>query len=372
MRNVELKDDYFRTAPKFRRSFDQRDDEYFTPNRDFSYFNARVDGDSYNMTDDYIKESVTRPRSFLPREESDLEREKRIAAHITLYADRYNQARKMEEEQENSKERRKISLRDLDDRPQRLRLDSEDGSKADQSFDSSRAFKETDDSRTALKDRDFYYPQYDYYREYESGPYTYNRNRIDNEAYQSTFITPSAPSYRPASNVYGYAATIAERYKKQFADKEIDLKPSAKTMQYAEKKPDEKVKSFQLVKKDKTAVAQDAKKGLITLYVTIVVVIAVLIATTAMMISSLSQDISALENEINKAQNYIALNSAELSKYNDDNYIYAKAKEQGMGENKNVYVLELIPVKYQPEPKGDSNWFDYLCDFLSGVFGSSS
>lgn len=366
MRSIELKDDYLKSASKFRRSFnDQKDEDIFVPdiNQGYSYVNARkFDGDSY-MSNDFIKEGVTRARPFISREDTAIERKKRLAAHSTLYEDRYNQARRIEEEQENSRERRRISLRDLDDRPQSTRYEPEE-------FATDEPIHNT---RTTLREREFIRPsQSDYYHEYDSSPYTYNRNRIDNKAYQDTFITQNAPIYRPTTNVSGYAATIAERYKKQFADRETDLKPSAKTMQYAEKKADEKVKSFKLERKAKTASAQDARKGLITLYVTIVVVIAVLIATTAMMISSLSQDISALESELNQKQTYIAQNNAELSKYNDDNYIYSKAKEQGMQDNQDVYTVELIPVKYQSEPKGDNNWFDSLCDFLSGVFGGST
>ncbi|HEY8444420.1 MAG TPA: hypothetical protein VIL24_06460 [Clostridia bacterium] len=377
MRSVELKED-LRTASRFRRGFEQRED-FFAPagNRGF-YIPRRTDGDNY-MSEDYLNESVTRARPFLSREDTDLEREKRLAAHTTLYEDRYNQARRIEEEQENAKERRRISLRDLDDRP-KPRFDAFSDSEPSRTIlrDAERDIEKDSEGLRSFRDietpkKDFYSPQYDYYREYDSSPYTYNRNRIDNEAYQSTFVTQNAPIYRPSANVSGYAATIAERYKKQFAERELDLQPSAKTMQYAEKKPDEKVKSFKINKKERTLTAQEAsRKGLLTLYVTIVVVIAVLIATTAMMISTLSQDISAFEYEISQKQNYIALSNAELSKYDDDNYIYSKAKEQGMKDNQDVQTVELIPVKYQSQPKGQSNWFDALCDFLSGVFGSSS
>ncbi|NLC16691.1 MAG: hypothetical protein GX756_02290 [Clostridiales bacterium] len=366
MRSTELKDEDFKFS-KFRRSFnDQTDYDIFVPgiNRGYSYINARkYDGENY-MSKDFLKEGVTRVRPFISREDTAIEREKRIAAHSTLYEDRYNQARRIEQEQESEKERRRISLRDLDDRPQRTRFEPE--AHLD---DASEPMQE---AVIPIKEREFSKPQYkDYYSEYDSSPYTYNRNRIDNDAYQSTFFTQNAPSYRPTSNVYGLATTIAERYKKRFAERENDLKPSAKTMQYAQKKPDEKIKGFKLIKKGaERAATLEARKGLITLYVTIVVVIAVLIATTAMMISTLSQDISALENELAERQNYIAQTNAELSKYDDDNYIYAKAKEQGMQDNDDIYTVELIPVKYQPEPTGGANWFDALCDFLSGVFGS--
>ncbi|HEY8418908.1 MAG TPA: hypothetical protein VIL03_00500 [Clostridia bacterium] len=370
MRSVELKDD-LRTASRFRRGITEQREDFFVPtaNREYNFVPRRFEG--VNMNDDYLNESVTRARPFISREDTDLEREKRLAAHTALYEERYNQARRMEEEQE--KERKRISLRDLDDRPKTFSEEPEDSRtilRDDKDIPPLRSFR---DIEPLKKDRDYYTPQYDYYREYDSSPYTYNRNRIDNEAYQSTFVTPNAPIYRPSSNVSGYAATIAERYKKQFAERELDLQPSAKTMQYAEKKPDEKVKSFKINKKERTLTAQEAsRKGLLTLYVTIVVVIAVLIATTAMMISNLSKDISALEYEIGQRQNYLALSTAELSKYDDDNYIYAKAKEQGMKDNQDVQTVELIPLKYQSEPKGENNWFDALCDFLSGVFGSSS
>jgi cell division protein FtsL len=372
MRSVELKDD-LRTASRFRRGIPEQREDIFIPatNREFNYVPRKFEG--VNMSDDYLNEGATRARPYISREDTDLEREKRLAAHTALYEERYNQARRMEEEQESARERRRVTLRDLDDRPQRVSEEPEDSRtilKDDRDSQPLRSFR---DIEIPKKDRDFYAPQYDFYREYESGPYTYNRNRIDNEAYQSTFVTQNAPIYRPSSDVSGYAASIAERYKKQFAERELDLQPSAKTMQYAEKKPDEKVKSFKINKKERTLTDQEAsQKGLLTMYITIVVVIAVLIATTAMMISNLSQDISALEYEIAQRQNLIALSSAELSKYDDDNYIYAKAKEQGMQDNQDTYTVELIPLKYQSEPKGGNNWFDALCDFLSGVFGSSS
>jgi len=368
MRSIELKDNDSNFASRFRRDFnnDQSDNNIFVPdiNRGYSYINARrYDGDDY-MSKDFLKEGVTRARPFISREDTTIEREKRMAAHSTLYEDRYNQARRIEQEQESDKERRRISLRDLDDRPQRTRFEPE--AYPDEPNEP------TQDATVPIREREFAKPRYnDYYSEYDSSPYTYNRNRIDNDAYQSTFFTQNASMYRPSTDVQGLATTIAERYKKRFAERENDLKPSAKTMQYAQKKPDEKIKGFKLIKKDRErATTQEARKGLITLYVTIVVVIAVLIATTAMMISNLSQDISALENELAQKQNYIAQTNAELSKYDDDNYIYAKAKEKGMQDNDDIYTVELIPVKYQPEPSGDTNWFDALCDFLSGVFGS--
>lgn len=378
MRSMELKENYFEPVTKFRRNFNTKrdEDDVFVPdmNKSYSYVNARkYDGEDYMERDyTYKNEGVARTRPLISGEDTDSEREKRMAAHTRLYQEKYNEARRAQEALKFEPERRRLSLRDLDDRPVKK---SED---FDQGFDSFVAKEPVvNPERTVVREREFTRPQqydisneqYDINREYDSSPYTYNRNRIDNEAYQRTYYT-NAPTFRPTSNVYGHATTIADRYKKLFAEKESELKPSEKTMQYAEKKTAEKAKDFKLSKNEAVKTASNAKKGLITLYVTIVVVIAVLIATTGMMIATLSQDISAMEEELNYKQNYIATQSAELSKYDDDNYIYSKAKDQGMKENDQVNTIELIPVKQQSEPLGGDNWFDNLCDFLSGVFGS--
>lgn len=372
MRSMELKENYREPVTNFRRNFNTQNDEdnVFVPdmNKSYSYVNARkYDGDNYMDKDyTYKKEGVTRERPFISREDTSFEREKRMAAHTTLYQDRYNENRRLEEAARIEPERKRISLRDLDDRKVK---DSDEYNVRSDDF----AVQDVDiPIETNIRSREIPVrsSEYDINREYDSSPYTYNRSRIDNDAYQRTYYTENAPVFKPTSNMYAHATTIADRYKKLFAEKESELKPSEKTMQYAEKKTDEKVKEFKLSKNEAVKSVSNARKGLITLYVTIVVVIAVLIATTGMMISTLSQDISAMEQEISQKQNYIATKSAELSKYNDDDYIYAKAKEQGMNENDQVTTIKLIPVDIKSEPQGGSNWFDKLCDFLSGVFGS--
>ena len=314
-----------------------------------------------------IKKRVTRERPFISREDTNFEREKRMAAHTTLYQDRYNEARRAEDASRIEPERKRLSLKDLDDRKVK-ESDDYENRLDDYSIDE----PVVKPMRTNLREREIPVKplEYDINIEYDSSPFTYNRSRVDNDAYQRTYYTENAPVFKPTSNVYGHASTIADRYKKKFAEKESELKPSEKTMQYAEKKTDEKVKEFKLLKNETVKSASNARKGLITLYVTIVVVIAVLIATTGMMISTLSRDISGMEQELNQKQNYIATQSAELSKYNDDDYIYAKAKDQGMEENDQKTTIELIPVNLKSEHTGSNNWFDNLCDFLSGVFGS--
>ena len=372
MRNMELKENYFEPV-KSRRNFNAQNDydDVFLPemNKSYSYVNARkYDKEDYMDKEyTYKNEGVTRARPFISREDTDFERKKRMAAHTTLYQDRYDEARRAEEEARiRGQERKRVSLRDLDDTIVKQPSPELDITMDDYSEKEPAMVKPV---ITADRPRDIQKPiEYDFNREYDSSPYTYNRSRIDNDAYQRTYYTENAPVFKPTSNVYGHATTIADRYKKLFAEKENEIKPSEKTMQYAEKKTEQNAKH--LSKSQAVKTASSARKGLITLYVTIVVVIAVLIATTGMMISTLSQDISAMEQQLSEKQNYIATQSAELSKYDDDNYIYSKAKGQGMDDNDQVTKIELIPVNIDSQPEGGDNWFDKLCDFLSGVFGS--
>lgn len=391
MRSMQIKENYEEELPERGSRFEMKDDFFVSGgNRNYSYVNARKYDGEENMGRDYNYKNdniVGRNRPYISKEDTAAEREKRLTAHSMLYANRYAQRQREAEAQrgaqlktENLKAsdlRSNYRLSDINSNSSDLRMsdlrseasDSRVSTMRPESRQATEIYQEERIDEKSLPDEIPQTSEFDYNREYDSSPYTYNRNKIDNDAYQRTYYTENAPVFKPTSKVYGNATTIADRYKKLFSEKEQELQPSGKTMQYAENKPNEKVKEFKLEKEASTATRTSAKKGLITLYVTIIVVIAVLIATTGIMISTLSQDINALQAEVNANQSYIATQNAKLSKYDDEDYIFGKAKNQGMDENEQTYFVELIPVDIQAKTNADSNWFDNLCDWLSDVFG---
>lgn len=194
---------------------------------------------------------------------------------------------------------------------------------------------------------------------YEDMPYSYNSDRqesVDRHSYYRPAVVDAEP---------GPARNMADRYISKYADSE-DLRPSTKTMQYAAIAPQEEVKVETTVSDTVSKKKPSKALSMVTVYATVFIIIAILIATVGVMISTLIKDVSGLEGQVRAEQNITASQQAQLDNYNDDGYLYSKARELGMDEGNGEKSLKLLEVKQAADVK-EGNWFDKLCDLLSSI-----
>lgn len=301
--------------------------------------------------------------SAAPVEDISSEREKRMAAHTKLYENRYAN---MSEEERAKKER---AVYGFDSVAEKNYSDYNTSFSIQSPYQNTNTYQNTHQRPNSYANA--FNNTYDINSEYATNTNAYNRSRstVDNDEYQRTYYSDAAPTYKPTSNMHNYVASIAQNYKEKFAAEQESLLPSEKTMQYAPKDKELGKVKFENFASSEKVVSKNAKKGIFALYTTIVVVIAILIAATGVMISTLSKDISNLENQIAQKQAIIAEQSAELSKFNDDDYIYVKAKDSGMIENNEKHRVKLIPIAEDTQDRAKANWFDRLTDYIGKALG---
>ncbi len=145
-----------------------------------------------------------------------------------------------------------------------------------------------------------------------------------------------------------------------------DLMPSIKTMKLIDEQ-----KAAKPAKRVVTRLNLDKRgKVMVALYALFVTVLLVAIIISGVMVSNASKRVSALSSQAEQQQEVIADQNTQLKVLENESVIRSEAEKLGFVDG-GEEITQIKTVEFQ-EPTTYApvtNWFDKICDWLSGLFG---
>ncbi len=110
-------------------------------------------------------------------------------------------------------------------------------------------------------------------------------------------------------------------------------------------------------------------KVILGVYLTIILLLSALVLATGILLSSAGSRVDDLEDEL--SQKTAAFNTlrGEIDVLSDESNIADRAVGGGMVAIESAKEYDLLPLTDASTYPATTNWFDSVCDWLSGVFG---
>ena len=140
--------------------------------------------------------------------------------------------------------------------------------------------------------------------------------------------------------------------------------------------PNQTVETMPTVSKERKPVEQKEitaitmrNKVMLGVYLMIAVVLAVIVAATGIIIGDRSAELASVEGDIKTATVVLNLQEAEIEELMSDASVLERAEMSGMIKPEDVTEVPLIPMDNATGYAQSSNFFDSVCDWISGAFG---
>ena len=175
----------------------------------------------------------------------------------------------------------------------------------------------------------------------------------------------AAPAETPAP------APAETSFRSQRPHKEEDIRPTIKSLTYADAKPIEEIareiepKQEEVTQKRARPVLDTKMKILLCVYVVIALVLAIAVIATGVSISHASAEADIVAKSVAQKQQIISRQQRELEQLRDEDNIRAKALENGMvpAGDPDFSVSNVESVDYPeatPRTDGWDKWFDNM------------
>ena len=140
--------------------------------------------------------------------------------------------------------------------------------------------------------------------------------------------------------------------------------------------PNQPVDTMPTVSKERKPVEQKEvtaisvrNKVMLGVYLMVALVLSVIVAATGIIIGNRSSELASVEGEIKTATAILNVQEAEIADLMSDASVLERAELSGMIKPENVTEVPLIPMNNATGYVESSNFFDRVCDWVSGVFG---
>lgn len=133
------------------------------------------------------------------------------------------------------------------------------------------------------------------------------------------------------------------------------------------KKYDETAEVEQTVKEERVS-ASTRTKVILSIYLAIVVILAAVVIGTGIAVSNSAGTVSALESQVLAKNEAILAQQQNLNILSDETYITGRGVELNMGKIKNATTVSLTGGVGKKTYAARTNWFDGVCDWISGLF----
>ena len=140
--------------------------------------------------------------------------------------------------------------------------------------------------------------------------------------------------------------------------------------------PNQTVETMPTVSKERKPVEQKEitaitmrNKVMLGVYLMIAVVLAVIVAATGIIIGDRSAELASVEGDIKTATVVLNLQEAEIEELMSDASVLERAEMSGMIKPEDITEVPLIPMDNATGYAQSSNFFDSVCDWISGAFG---
>ena len=122
-------------------------------------------------------------------------------------------------------------------------------------------------------------------------------------------------------------------------------------------------RAFEKFEKETKVSAKVTAKGklIIAIYAVAVTALFLIVVFNAIAISKLTAESGALESSVASQSQLVDQLKNQLGHVSDSAVLAGKAEEMGM--------TQLPPAVQADEIQTQTNWFDWLCDIISGAFG---
>lgn len=110
-------------------------------------------------------------------------------------------------------------------------------------------------------------------------------------------------------------------------------------------------------------------KILLGVYLSIIVLLSAFVLTTGILLTSSGTRVNELQSELAAKMAVYNEQIGQIEVLSDEANIEGRALGNGMQRVESSEEIELLPMGDAQTYEGNTNWFDSVCDWLSGVFG---
>ena len=172
-----------------------------------------------------------------------------------------------------------------------------------------------------------------------------------------------------ASAVPGFTQEYPAFEEESYREENTDILPSQATLNTLNRPV---TRAFEKFEKETKVSAKVTAKGklIIAIYAVAVTALFLIVVYNAIAISKLTAESGALESSVASQSQLVDQLKNQLGHVSDSAVLAGKAEEMGMTQgNASSIQVQLPPAVQADEIQTQTNWFDWLCDIISGAFG---